>query len=67
MSDAGAQQQTLQSWLWTAKGYPLNLPPAGFFLIAVFVAFILVQAYIAVSIAKREHLRLDSEQKDKDS
>ena len=35
MSDAGAQQQTLQSWLWTAKGYPLNLPPAGFFLIAL--------------------------------
>ena len=59
---ASSAEATLHAWLWT-RNSQAGLPPAVLFLFGVFGAFLLVQAYIAFSVARRERERLSQEKK----
>ena len=61
-TSATSAAPSLHAWLWTREaGKPA--PPALLFLLAVFAAFLLVQAYIAISVARRERERLTQAKK----
>ena len=54
---AAAANVTLHAWLWRSTEQHYGVPPGVLFLACVFCAFVVVQAYIAFTVARRDRVR----------